>query len=181
MKPYNLVVCLLLVLILVISPSFASEILNNESAEQRDAKPIPNENTFILRLETIDRTAGQSLPQDDLQKINNEIISRIRTEYPAIKIISKETERANAILRVFIDVFTAGNRALRFWVGFGAGKAHMKITTEWLDEDSSEPSDSKQYQRFGAASLRSGETIERQMTELIGQYSAEFVSLHITQ
>lgn len=90
-------------------------------------------------------------------------------------------KKIGATLRIFVDVFTAGNRALRFWVGFGSGKAHMRMTIEWLEGDLSHVKDSELYQRFGAASLRGGQSIEIQMAQLIGQYSVQFISKHINQ
>lgn len=135
----------------------------------------------VLKLEVVDRTAGESLSKEQLLTIRNEIIKQINSKYPMIKIANAEMAKIGATLRIFVDVFTAGNRALRFWVGFGAGKAHMRMTAEWLEGDLSYVKDSELYQRFGAASLRSGQSIEIQMAQLIGQYSVQFISKHINQ
>ncbi|TLD41716.1 MAG: hypothetical protein JETT_2011 [Candidatus Jettenia ecosi] len=135
----------------------------------------------VLKLEVIDRTAGESLSKEQLLTIRNEIIKQINDKYPTIKIANAEMGEIGATLRIFVDVFTAGNRALRFWIGFGSGKAHMRMTAEWLEGDLSYVKDSELYQRFGAASLRSGQSIEIQMTQLIGQYSVQFLSKYINQ
>ncbi|MDN3513038.1 MAG: DUF4410 domain-containing protein [Candidatus Brocadia sp.] len=139
------------------------------------------ENIYLLKLDVVDRTSGQSLTKEQLLTIRNEIIKQIKDKYPNVKIANEEIEKRSATLRVFVDVFTAGNRALRFWVGFGAGKAHMRMTADWLEGNYSLVKDSEVYQRFGAASLRSGQSIEIQMTQLIGQYSVQFISRHINQ
>lgn len=139
------------------------------------------ENIYLLKLDVVDRTSGQPLTKEQLLTIGNEIIKQIKDKYPKVKIANEEIEKKSATLRVFVDVFTAGNRALRFWVGFGAGKAHMRMTADWLEGDYSQVKDSEVYQRFGAASLRSGQSIEIQMTQLIGQYSVQFISRHINQ
>lgn len=158
----------------------ASEITPNENIEQK-AIQIPQETVFLLKLEVVDRTAGQSMPEERLQNIKNEIIRQVKDKYPTVKILDAETKQSNTVLRVYVDVFTAGNRALRFWIGFGAGKAHMKMTAEWIEGSPPQIKDTKEYQRFGAASLRSGQTIELQMAELIGQYAVEFMSNHYKQ
>jgi hypothetical protein len=134
---------------------------------------------FLLKLEVIDRTAGQALAKEQLANIREEIIRQIKAKYPSLSLASAESEKADAVLKVYVDVFTAGNRALRFWIGFGAGKAHMKMTAEWLDGDPPQLKASKEYQRFGAASMKSGEDIELIMRELIGQYSVEFMDGNI--
>ena len=62
---------------------------------------------------------NKSLTKEQLLTIRNEIIKQIKDKYPKVKIANEEIEEKIATLRVFVDVFTAGNRALRFWVGFG--------------------------------------------------------------
>ena len=145
------------------------------SVVQAEKSDLP----FLLKVEVVDKTAGQSLSKEQIDNITNEIVNSIKNKYPTVTISSNEPEKANAVLRIVVVVFTSGNRALRFWVGFGAGKAHMKITAEWLEGNPVQLKESKEYQRFGAGSLRGGETIEMQMRELIGQYSVEFIANHI--
>ncbi|RJQ51675.1 MAG: DUF4410 domain-containing protein [Nitrospiraceae bacterium] len=178
MKKYKFIGIIVIISIFLISNLPAAEILDNEI---KDVQTAIQENISLLKLEVVDRTAGNALPKDDLSAIEKEIIKHINNKFPSIKVISGEADKTNVTLRVFIDVFTAGNRALRFWVGLGAGKAHMRMTAEWLEGTPPQLKDSKEYQRFGAASLRSGESIELQMTELIGRYSTEFVSKNINQ
>ncbi len=132
-----------------------------------------------LRVEVVDRTAGQSLTPRKIKLIKENIIESIGAKYTQVEIITEDGEQGDAILRVYIDVFTAGNRAVRFWVGFGAGKAHMKIMAQWLEGDAAEVKGSREYQKFGALSLRSGGSIENQMAILIGRYSTEFASEHL--
>lgn len=135
--------------------------------------------TKRIRIEVVDRTAGQSLKPEHRAAITEEIIKRAREFNNAIEISNREDEEVSGILRANIDVFDSGNRALRFWVGLGAGKAHLRFTAQWLDGSTKQVNDSKVYQRFGAASLRTGEEIEKQMTELVGEYSQQFLSSHV--
>lgn len=158
------------------SPSEKNPIL---LPEQKNDLPSSKENNVLLKLELVDRTAGQSLPEEKFQMIKDEIIKQIGSKFSKVKIVTEENVQTNIALRVFVDVFTSGNRTLRFWVGFGAGKAHMRIKTEWLEGSPFQIKDSNEYQRFGAASLRGGQTIEMQMADLIGQYAVDFISKHI--
>ncbi len=130
-----------------------------------------------VRLEIIDRTAGKSIGNDKLAEIRSSITKYLNDELPDMIILPHESGEPLPTLRVNVDVFSAGNRALRFWVGFGSGKAHLRIEVEWLDGSSSTVVDSKVYQRLGAFSLRSGQTIEIMMTDLIGRYTADFATL----
>ena len=167
-----------------VNPTVPSNLATGTSTleeKQNNMQSTSKENIFLLKLDVVDRTSGQSLTKEQLLTIGNEIIKQIKDKYPNVKIANEEIEKKIATLRVFVDVFTAGNRALRFWVGFGSGKAHMRMTADWLEGNYSLVKDSEVYQRFGAASLRSGQSIEIQMTQLIGQYSVQFISRHINQ
>jgi hypothetical protein len=140
---------------------------------------VATKTTNVVRVEIADRTAGQSLSAEQRRAITEEIVKRVRAVSNAVEVSSHEGQSVQGIYRANIDVFTAGNRALRFWVGFGAGKAHLKFTAQWLDGATKQVQDSKEFQRFGAMSLRSGGEIEQQMTELIGEYSQEFLAPHL--
>ncbi len=150
-------------------------------AVQGSRAPVAGPTSAVrsLRVEVVDRTAGQSLAPTHRAAIEAEIVKRLHTVNPRLIVATRADERVDGILRANIEVFTAGNRALRFWVGFGAGKAHLKFTAQWLDPGTQTARASEEYQRFGAASLRTGGEIEQQMVELVGDYTQEFIAAHL--
>ena len=107
------------------------------------------------------------------------MVKRLRAVNPRVVVATRADQPVDGILRANIEVFTAGNRALRFWVGFGAGKAHLRFTAQWLDSRTQALRASQEYQRFGAASMKGGGEIEQQMVELVGDYTQEFVAAHL--
>ena len=132
-----------------------------------------------IRIEVVDRTEGKSLRPEQIREIENEVRTKILALSPAVEIAQADGEKVAGVLRGNMEVFTAGNRGLRLWVGFGAGSARLKFTAQWLEGTGQEPADSKDYQRFGPGSMKSGGEIETQMAGLVGDYCKEFVAPHL--
>lgn len=150
-----------------------------ETAETEDSditSRVPDISDAVIKLEVIDRTAGRSLTAHQIQTITYKIIEQFARHNPSVIISAEARGEIAGVLRVNIDVFRLGNKAQRFWLGFGAGKAHFRITTEWLDGETFNIVDTRNYQRFGAKSVRSDSAIEQRMIGLIAHYCREFVS-----
>lgn len=132
-----------------------------------------------IRIEVVDATESKYLKPEQIQEMANDIRTKILALSPTVQIAQTDDEKVESVLRAKIAVFTAGNRALRFWVGFGAGSARLNFTAEWLDETGGKMIESKQYERFGPGSMKSGGEIEKQMTGLVGDYCREFAAPHL--
>ena len=131
--------------------------------------------TGTLYVSTIeDRTAGQMVNPQILSEIRNTINERI-SKNSQLKLASSK-ESADYILNIKINVFTAGNRAARFWIGCGLGAAHLNFICELLNKEG-KVLDSQNFQRFGAFSLRSGPELIQQMQNLIIDYVCAWLKM----
>lgn len=133
-----------------------------------------NINGSIYINEVIDETVGQALDpqvkQEVVETLNDKIIKSGRYE------LAQSDRDANYVLTIRVIQFTAGNRAARFWVGFGAGSAKLTFICELYDSEG-EMVDQRKFQRFGAASLRSGGTIIQQMKGILIEYSGQWIKV----
>lgn len=127
---------------------------------------------FVNPLE--DATAGSVVGQVRLQEIYDRIVKKIK-DNPKLSCAADKNQAAY-VLDIRIYEFTAGNRALRFWVGFGAGSAKLHFVCK-LKDAHGVVVDEQAFQRFGAASLRTGQEIEEQMKNLIIDYTCHWLRL----
>jgi hypothetical protein len=107
-----------------------------------------------------------------MRRVRDSIVGRLRAgdRYK----IAEDEAGADYVLSVKVVLFTPGNRALRFWVGFGAGAAKLAFTCELYDGQGN-LRDRQDFKRYGAASLRSGETIGAGMEQMIVDYTARWL------
>jgi len=117
-----------------------------------------------------DLAAGQMISNE----IYDSIISRIKNSGKYS--LTEDKNRASYILNIKIMQFTTGNRAARFWVGFGAGAAKFHILCQLIDSNG-KIVDEQNFQRFGTESLRSGPALEKQMEDLIIDYTCNWMRL----
>ncbi|MFQ5586644.1 MAG: trypsin-like peptidase domain-containing protein, partial [Thermodesulfobacteriota bacterium] len=141
-----------------------------ESTQEAD-----REGKIRLKVEIVDNTASRDLPADYLWSIKNMVTGRLYSRYPRVDATIEDAAHADAVLKVSVDVFTAGSRVKRL---IGLRKAHLKITAEWLEGNPPVVKDSKVFQRFGAAPFRSGRAVEQIMLLLTENYVDDFVFFH---
>jgi len=123
-------------------------------------------NLFINPVE--DATTGQAMGKEIAKEIYDTILNRLKNsgQYS----LTGDKNVASYILNIRMLVFSAGNRSLRFWVGFGAGSAKLHFICQLIDA-TGRVVDERHFQRFGAASLRSGPAIIEQMKNLTADYT----------
>ncbi|KPK00618.1 MAG: hypothetical protein AMK71_08135 [Nitrospira bacterium SG8_35_4] len=121
-----------------------------------------------------DQTAGQALDpkikQEVTETLKQKIIDSGKYQLAQLK------NGANYVLNIKVIQFTAGNRAARLWVGFGLGSAKLTFVCELYDSQGNIV-DRQKFQRFGAASLRSGDSIIEQMKYLLIEYSSKWINV----
>lgn len=128
---------------------------------------------FVDNIE--DFSEGRYLDTNDISKtivngIKNEIKNSSKYK------LTEDKSTTDYVLHIKVFQFTPGNRALRFWVGFGAGAAKLTFDCQLFD-NAGNLVDTQKFQRFGAASLRSGNSIIEQMKHLIILYSSKWICI----
>lgn len=129
-------------------------------------------NLFVNPIE--DATPGQAVDKIIIQEIHDAIISRIKGS--GRYTLTDDKSKAKYILNIRMVEFNAGNRALRFWVGLGAGSAKLHFICRLIDANGRNL-DEQHFQRFGAASLRSGPAIIEQMKSLTINYACGWLKI----
>lgn len=129
-----------------------------------------NGSIFINPVE--DKTAGQALnpriKKEVVETLNKKIIKSGKYQ------LAQSREDAHYVLNIKVIQFTAGNRATRFGVGFGVGSAKLTFMCGLFDSEGNMV-DQRIFRRFGAASLRSGDTIIQQMKDIVIEYTAKWI------
>lgn len=93
-------------------------------------------------------------------------------------ILNGDTKENAVILEGNFTEFNGGNRALRFWVGFGAGKTYLKVKGRLLDAQTG-----KELASFedletgfrGANSLESFEDLFPHQAKGLGEHISEYI------
>lgn len=126
---------------------------------------------FLNPIEDI--TAGRSFDKQISQEIHDALKQRIqKSKYQ----LAENKTQADYILNIKMTQFTAGNRALRFWISYGAGTAKMSFECELFDSQGNLV-DSQIFQRFAPMSLRSGNTLIGRMKDAIIGYTSNWIGI----
>lgn len=109
------------------------------------AQKLSNYDTLVIRDFTSDDAEYSNVDEEERVKIDamKPLLSKTISESLAMELKAKKTfkniqingePKGNAvILEGSITEFNAGSRALKFFVGFGAGKAYLKVKGRLID------------------------------------------------
>ncbi|QEM67802.1 DUF4410 domain-containing protein [Geobacter sp. FeAm09] len=93
-------------------------------------------------------------------------------------LVNSEPQGSAVILEGAFTEFNGGSRALRFWVGFGAGKTYLKVKGRLLDAASGKELATFEDQETGyrgVASMESFEDLFPHQAQSLGQNIGEFL------
>lgn len=166
-----------LVLVLLICSMFFLSSCAGAGSQVKKDYPLKTKVTIqgdLLVNPVEDLTAGQVMDKEKTKEIYDAIVSRVKSSGKYS--LTEDKNKASYVFNIRMIEFTAGNRALRFWIGYGSGAAKLHFMCQLLDKDG-KVVDEQHFQRFGAASLRSGPAIIEQMKNLTIDYACSWLQL----
>jgi hypothetical protein len=186
---------LLLFLLLIVPFAFADEavlpkpgILNEESVmtSQRLStydtivvKDFSTEGAAYDRIDDEERPRVEALKPLIVKNLTLSVIAEMKKRKLFKNVIENGDAKENAvILEGNFTEFNGGSRALRFWVGFGAGKTYLKAKGRLVDAQSGKTLASFEDQETGfkgVASMESLDDLFPHQAKSLGEHIGEFI------